>query len=152
MRSAPVEMHILGAWWLSFPNYRKARRVPMPPTAITLSNHQNHMQNLKRNRSLRLWALVLVLCLAFFGIGSKSVEIEMPQGIECIHAGAVWGTDASPQLIILVETHNHRFLFGNAWDNRWSLYSNYLREGGGTPAEVLAYVRGQGYTYRGKAK
>lgn len=106
----------------------------------------------KTTKNVRWWISILAICSAILALGSKSVKVEMPQGIECIHAGAVWGTDTSPDLIILVETYNHRFLFGNAWDNRWMLYSNYMDKGGGEPAEVLAYVRGQGYTYRGKAK
>ena len=69
-----------------------------------------------------------------------------------IHAGAAFGKSSDKVDIILIETYNGCFFLGNAWGNKYKLYSNWSKERGGTPEQVAAYLRGEDYRYIGKTK
>lgn len=84
-----------------------------------------------------------------FSADSKiTLEANNPE-LQDIHAGAVF-TNATMKLI-LVQTWDKRYLLGNSWGNKYSLYSTFSPTGA-TPQECCAYLRGEGYKYAGKAE
>lgn len=81
----------------------------------------------------------------------QSPPIDHEVRLEDIYGGA-WFTNATGRAeIILIETHENRFLYaGNGGQHK--LYSTFYPARGGTPEEVCANLRGSDYKYAGKAR
>ena len=105
-------------------------------------------------KRLILIVVVVVTMIVVCGFMLCASPIEVDRDVVSvaeIHSGACFGKGDKVD-IILIETYNGRYFLGNSWGNKYTLYSNWSDERGGTPKRVAAYLRGQGYKYLGKAK
>ncbi len=105
---------------------------------------------------MKIALLFLALFLGAFAVSmartSTNPAIEkQTDGLECIHAGAVFAKKEGEIDIILIETWDNKFYLGNSWSQPFAIYSTFHRTGGASPAECLAYMRAAGYKYQGKA-
>lgn len=103
---------------------------------------------------LKQFFLIAALSSACFGVDpvptpvSKPMKPEFPK-IENIFAGALFEHNGT--VLILIETWDHKFFYGNSWGKRYCLHSDFA-PGGGTVEAVCADLRKSNYLYIGKAE